>query len=339
MAIYRTGLAGLRASGKLGGIVFRPIETQGVLSAKRSGLRGDDRLVGLDLEAHKAASEAWVENSEANRDAWDQMADAYQTGFGFDEPSNQSGHGLFLRTARSLLAASGPFPPTFPLFQVQGRRQAIPLLFPDEANSNWSLRWAPGLSGRWLPASVWLRLRATVVTRPSVKRPPRTFVRSFQVLADDVPLSPFDPPATLGGFGFERDRGWMRWEFVSWDRWGWFSPAREIIYPVLPSSAVWFLAIGPTSQGEPNARVVYDPPEIKVTWSNESVDFEATETVGPGGLVTVGDVASWIDGSTFLRVQPDSILTHTGDASSLERIPGAVTNIRGNPVLFEFSGL
>lgn len=336
MATYRTSPPGLVISGKLGGLVFRPVQTQGVLSTKRAGLRGDDRLVGLDLEAHKAASEAWTETDDETRGFWEQMATEYQTGFGFTRTTNQTGHGLFLRTARSLLAAGGPFPPTFPIYEIQGRRQGVPLLFPRPGSSEWDIRWFPGIAGRWLPEGVWLRVRASVVTRPSVKRPGRTFTRTFQVPAESIPFTELDPPATLGGFEFERERGWVRLEYMSWDRWGWFSSERRVVYPVLPSGASWFLALGPNVQGEPNALVTYDPPDISVTWTTQFGTVTESETIGPGGLVTIGDVAEWLRIDGRMTVMPSSAESETGDASSLLRIPGATVGPRGNPVVFEF---
>jgi len=337
MATYRIGPTTIAAHGKLGGIVLRPKRVNGVVSqmpAKRVNKPSfDQRQIGFNGRANRA----WRELSSENRAYWETMVNEYQRSVGFTEVLNMSAYALYTRTAVSLLAAGGPFPPTFPVFQIQGRRQPVVMFQPRTNDGEWGLRWAPSHSGEWTTLGNWVRIRASAVSPPSRKRPGRTLRTIEHVDVLDMPLGTFQSAYPLSGFDFGMDRGWVRFSWVGWDRFGWFSTERSVIWPVLPQDDPWFLAIGPGVQGSPNGFITYDPPELRVQWTNANGAFDLSTTLGVGSMLTAGDVATWLRGFTGMRLVDPAATSLTAPALDLHPIPGATTNIRDAPAVFDFA--
>ena len=336
MATYRTNPANQHARGLLGGVVWRTGDVNGQLSSRPVGGRSNLGLVNGQLKANESARREWGKLSDAERESWQAMSQAYQTSFGFSEPSNLSGHALYLRTATALMAAGVTSPPSFAALQVLGRRQAIPVFHPRSSANAIDVWWGRNLQGDWLPGAVWTRLRVGDVQPASRKRPVRS-VRTLQHIPNSsVPFSEFGSPYTISDVPYARSEGWMRMTFASWDAFGWWSTERSVVYPVFPETAPWFSVIGSFTQEPGGSFIEYDPPQLTIRFSAANPAFIRFATVGSGSLATVGGVARWIRQQTFHQVTPTSIESSTEDASGLRPIVRQRTNVRGNPVPFVF---
>ena len=336
MATYRISPGGFRPSGKIGGGVFRSLVSQGYASVTPGGHGRNAGFVDDQLQANELARGQYKQLTNNERESWDAMAAAYQTDFGFSAPLNMSGHHLFLRTATALLSAGVTAPPDFAVLQWLGRRQAVPIVYARPESSELLVGWVRGLVGNWFPSSTWTRIRRTAVTPPSVKRPPQTLRTLGHVNNGMIPVSPFAAPLVLSDVPFERATGWQRCEFATWDRFGWWTNVRQIIYPVYSEALAWFIATGSFAFRPGGSWIEYKPPLLRIRWSDDFPSQIEEATVGTGqDLQTVGAVASFVN-AAFHQPFPWAFTSDARPSDGLRPIVRQRTNPRSQPVPFVF---
>lgn len=336
MAIF-LGDSGVGAPrGTVGGVSFRLRRAYGVASSPRVRRRSSPNVPQSVITNNARARSAWVSLSVAERDSWFAMQAEYQTAFGQGVPSSVSAFGLFTRCFTAQIGAGIVAPLTFATVQLQNRRQGVPHVFSVPDSDEVQMSWVHDLSGDWAGTFSWLKARVTRVDPPGRKRPARSWHRTFHIRAIDIPISLefFDP--LVVPHVFERDEGWFRWEFQSWDQFGWFSTPRSLVFPVCPSSVVCAQAAGSNTQTFRNSFIEYDPPLLSIQRSSFFTNDPLVRTVGKGGLETIGEVMEFVSFLGSHDVVPHAIFGNGDDPTGLRPIPRVRTNRRYSPVPFVF---